>query len=411
MFQVSSFVFDTGERYCLMVSKDSGLPVYYPNLYLMTQLRNRSVSSSTLVAEAAHLAGLYSFCKKQEIDLESRLKNQECFSVQEIDHLRDFCQTNHTKSNAGTPVVNISNLRKRIEGVCLGTQYARLTSIANYLNWLPLVLVTSPSDTFQANLKRMVAQVRARRPKKKSRNPKDRSINDDQIEALLEIVRPGSELNPFGRKVQARNRLIIILLLYLGIRRGELLNIRIQDIDFNSNHLAIVRRADDKADVRVQSPNAKTQSRRLPLSDVLMKELHSYITKDRRSVPGAGKHDYLMVTHKEGSSSGMPLSISGYQKVVSDLRSQFPELSEITGHMLRHTWNRNFSEKLDAMTDSPSPEKQEQVRSFLMGWKQGSGTAATYNRRFVEQAGHKASLAMQERAGVRAPKEGDHGEG
>ncbi|WP_114418023.1 site-specific integrase [Marinospirillum perlucidum] len=411
MFHVSSFVFDTGERYSLMVSKESGLPVYYPNLYLMTQLRNRSVSSSTLAAEAAHLVGLYSFCKRQEIDLESRLRNQECLSVQEIDHLRDFCQKNLSKNHADSTVVSISSFRKKTEGVCLGTQYARLTSIANYLKWLPLVLVTSPSDSFQANLKRMVEQVRARRPKKKNRNPKDRSINDGQIEALLEVIRPGSELNPFGSKVQARNKLIILLLLHLGIRRGELLNIRIQDVDFNSNQLAIVRRADDKDDVRVQSPNAKTQSRRLPLSDLLMKDLHGYITKDRRSVPGARKHDYLMVTHKEGPSSGMPLSISGYQKVVSDLRSQFPELSEITGHMLRHTWNRNFSEKLDAMTDSPSHEKQEQVRSFLMGWKQGSGTAATYNRRFVEQAGHKASLAMQERSGVRAPKEADHGEG
>lgn len=404
MYQVSSFVFDTGERYCLMVCKENALPVYYPNLYLTTQFRNRSVSSSTLNAEAAHLAGFYTFCKKKKIDLEGRLKSQECLSLQEIDCLRDFCQENHAKVKPSSLAINVSRFLKRNDGVCLGTQYARLTSVANYLNWLPFVLLKRPSEEFQLDLKRMVDQVRARRPKSKNRNPKDRSIDDDKIEALLEVVRLGSDLNPFESKVQNRNRIIIILLLYLGIRRGELLNIRIQDIDFNNNQLAIVRRADERDDVRTQSPNAKTQSRRLPLTDLIIKDIHCYITKDRRNVPGARKHDYLIVTHKEGANSGMPLSISGYQKILSELRHQFPKLSEVTGHMLRHTWNRKFSEKLDGMIDSPSPEKQEQIRSYLMGWKPGSGTAGTYNRRFIEQASHNASLAMQDTAGLKLPK-------
>lgn len=404
MLRVSSFVFDSGERYCLILSKETDLPIFYPNLYLTTQMRNRSVSYSTLIAEAAHIAGLYTFCGQQKIDLESRLGNQECLSLQEVDHLRDFCQKNWTKNSLDSRVVSISRHMKRNDGVCSSTQYARLTAIANYLEWLPLALVKHPSNSFQEDLKTMVGQIRARRPQKKGRNPIDRSIDDEQVEVLLEVVRPDSDINPFDSKVQVRNRLIVILLFHLGIRRGELLNIRVQDINFSKNHLAIVRRPDDKDDFRANAPHVKTQGRILPLSDGLAKDLHTYISKDRRSVPGAGKHDYLLVTHKEGPSLGQPLSKSGYQKILSELREQSPKLREITGHMLRHTWNRRFSEKFDAMDESPSPERQEQVRSYLMGWREGSGTAATYNKRFIEQTGFKASLGLQESSGLRAPK-------
>ncbi|MDA4230638.1 tyrosine-type recombinase/integrase, partial [Escherichia coli] len=66
--------------------------------------------------------------------------------------------------------------------------------------------------------------------------------------------------------MQRRNRLMILLLFYLGIRGGELLNIRIQDIDFSANRIRIVRRADEQADSRTNEPNAKTRERLLPLA-------------------------------------------------------------------------------------------------------------------------------------------------
>ncbi len=65
---------------------------------------------------------------------------------------------------------------------------------------------------------------------------------------LFETIKLESELNPFSIDVQRRNRLMILLLYHLGIRGGELLNIRIQDIDFSSNRILIVRRADEQAD-------------------------------------------------------------------------------------------------------------------------------------------------------------------
>ena len=33
---VDSFMFENGERYCHIVNKDTGEPLYYPNLYITT---------------------------------------------------------------------------------------------------------------------------------------------------------------------------------------------------------------------------------------------------------------------------------------------------------------------------------------------------------------------------------------
>lgn len=84
-------------------------------------------------------------------------------------------------------------------------------------------------------------------------------MNDVQLDTLFEVIKPGSDLNPFSIDVQRRNRLMILLLFYLGIRGGELLNIRIQDIDFSTNRIRIFRRADELADSRTNQPHAKTR--------------------------------------------------------------------------------------------------------------------------------------------------------
>ncbi len=81
-----------------------------------------------------------------------------------------------------------------------------------------------------------------------------------------------------------------------------------------------------------------------------------------------------------------------------------PQLKAITGHSLRHTWNRKFSERMDAMDGLVKEERQEQIRAYLQGWKAGSGTAATYNKRFIQQKGLEAALALQEGNGTRLPK-------
>ena len=400
-FGTTSFSMSSGERYCLVIDRITQLPIYHPNLFITTQLRNKSDSFSTMLSAANNIAIFLRFLDDRDINLEERVLCRELFETYELDDLRDYTQRRFSKVvDEGCYVGN--------EGVVSSiTHYMRLTTIAQYISWYANHLIKQPSTVEARQIKRVETQIKARRPVKKGRNrDQDRSLNDDQLEVLFEVIKVGSEHNPFGEQVQRRNRLMILILYYLGIRGGELLNLRISDIDFSKHQLKVVRRADDKNDPRVQEPNAKTLERITLLGEILSKELHEYIIKDRRKVTNAKRNDFLFITHKEGPTVGQPISKSSYYKVLNIVKTVSPDLYKLTGHKLRHTWNRKFSEKMDSMDEPVSEEKQEQFRSYLMGWKQGSGTAMHYNKRFIQEQAQKAALALQSNSGTRLPKQG-----
>lgn len=413
VYGVRRFVMDSGERSCLVVDRSTGLPLYYPNLYLTTQLRNRGVAFATIEAEASHLVVFMRFLDRRGIDLESRILKHEFFKDFEIDALRDYAQKRVKKlptEVSSDSMFTLEELEESTETVSTGTQYVRLTAIANYFDWLAKHRLDKVGQDVVEQVVAMREYIKERRPEKKGRNDNrlEKSLSDDQLDALFEVIRPGSELNPFVESVQRRNRLMILLLFQLGIRGGELLNIRIGDIDFTKNQLRIVRRADEKDDTRTDEPNAKTLGRLLSLGDVLTKELHDYIIKDRRKVRNSGRNDFLFVTYKNGPTQGLPISKPAYYKIFITIRAVSSKIFALSGHMLRHTWNRRFSEKMDALDEPPDEVRQEKIRSFLMGWKEGSGTAAIYNRRFIEKKGHEAALKMQKASGTRVPRNLDN---
>ena len=390
----------------MVVDRFSGLPVYYPTLFLTTQIRNRGDAFSTMLAAASNLVMLLRFVESRGINLEQRFLTKDFFKPHELDDLRDFAQRKQGKKPLMAPSSPWLE-DTTIDTVANGTQHSRLTTFANYLRWYAMHILKMPELEVVEKINAMAEQIKTRRPSKKDRNSdfQDRSLSDVQLDALFEVIQPGSESNPFSIDVQRRNRLMILLLFYLGIRGGELLNIRIQDIDFSTNRIRIVRRADERADSRTNEPNAKTRERLLPLAESLVQELHSYITQDRRKIRNAKKNDYLFVTYKLGPTVGNPISKAGYHKIFSVVRAVSPQLYAATGHSLRHTWNRKFSERMDAMDEQIREERQEQVRSYLMGWREGSGTAATYNKRFIRQKGFEAALALQEGNGTRLPED------
>lgn len=282
-----------------------------------------------------------------------------------------------------------------------------MTVIAQYIKWLAEQFVGSSKDKLVVlQIGKMEKGLKARRPVKKNRNAEHnvKGLDEGQIALVFELFRPDSELNPFAdESVRIRNRLIFLMLYHLGIRGGELLNIRIRDIDFGKNQLVIVRRADEKDDPRTYQPLVKTLDRRLPMKDTLVQEIHHYILNGRKNIPNSTKNDFLFVTHKFGPTQGQPLSKSGYQKVIDVVRTASPALFNLTGHQLRHSWNEAFSNQMDAMNESPSQEQQEKMRSYLMGWKEGSGTANHYNKRFVRKKANEAALKLQEGM-VRVPE-------
>jgi len=208
----------------------------------------------------------------------------------------------------------------------------------------------------------------------------------------LALIEPDAERNPFSSNVRERNWLIVRMLYHLGLRQGELLSI--QNTDLESNALVIPRRHDAKQDPRVNQPTVKTLDQRHPLEPWLYDAIHDYVVGARRLLPRTRYHQYLFVTHKKGPYCGQPLTSRGLDKVFVKLREAAPEsLSTLSPHVLRHTWNDRFSEWADEKGIDPA--KEEKLRSHLMGWREGSGTAETYTRRHRERQAHEAALRLQ----------------
>ncbi|WP_289993603.1 hypothetical protein [Photorhabdus laumondii] len=85
-----------------------------------------------------------------------------------------------------------------------------------------------------------------------------------------------------------------------------------------------------------------------------------------------------------------------YHKAIATIREIVPELNNLTGHKLRHTWNYEFSKKLDEMSSPLKEIEQENMRSSLMGWSKSSGTARVYNLRHIHNKAEKVALSLQE---------------
>ncbi len=393
-----SFVLSTGERYSLVIDRRSGVPIYAPSLYLTCRVRNASKSHAAVAASAGCLVVLLRFCAEFGIDLEERFRAQHYLEDFELESLRNYCTYNFDRW-AGYAEVTLEPLKFVIKDrrrVANATLHRRLSVAADFLEWLArqhLKHFERETDKFQ----KMISFLLHSRPSPKGRNfgLVDRALSDLQHERLLAILEVDSSHTPFQPALRRRNRLIVLLEDQLGIRGGELLNIRIEDFDFSNNTLVIVRRADQLDDTRGLQPLVKTLDRELPVASWLMGEVHRYILEDRRQVRGAKKCPYLFITHKSGPTQGKALSIAAYKKIWQTLQLSDVLLEDVTGHRLRHTWNNRFSELMDSDEYDLTEAEQEAARSRLMGWKEGSGTARTYNKRFVEKQAYEASILLQ----------------
>lgn len=189
--------------------------------------------------------------------------------------------------------------------------------------------------------------------------------------------------------------MIIRLLLDLGIRRGELLGIRIEDCKLGSNGTVTVhRRPDDPDDPRTVQPSSKTMARLLPLNGRLTDLLYEWIVHHRPKIAGARRHPFLIVACDEGR----PLSLSSVNKLMRALRRRVPGLPEkLSAHVLRHSWNDAFS---DTMDQKGVPGDQEaKWRARLMGWRRQE-SAEPYLRRTVRKRSNEVLVEMQDRLDI-----------
>ena len=404
-FKVRTLLLADGERMPLLLSSNLQ-PQYYPTLFITSQVRNAGRAVNSISAELASIKRLYTWANHRKIDLETRLASGEYLRDSELEDLSRFvCEKPFTASRCRSGArLKFREAKLREARIQAQSRYRHLMFLTRYLQWLSERLVEARTGFLdqgaRAEICAMVANLGTRKPRKATSsrlNARMGLIVDDQ-EKLIRVCGMRSIENAQYLGVEQRNELIVRLLVDLGIRAGELLALKTDDFDFQKNEVVIQRRPDDPADPRAQQPLVKTCDRRLPVADGLMKLVYAYIMGPRRSFQRARRHKFLLVVHRNGPHTGKPLSAKGLAKVFQGLR-RLADLPSLTPHVLRHTANERFSELMDE--DGVSEAREEQLRSYAMGWRDGSGTAAAYTRRHIAAKAADASKKLQEKLNAR----------
>jgi integrase len=399
-------------------SSEDGAPLFEPTLFALTELRATNKASATIAQALRSVMLLYLVLDQEGINLDQRLEKGELLHVHEIDEIARRCRYTHCSNlieERDIPdrfggVLNLERVRKnapdhQLSQVITDTVAIRMLYIRKYLNWrgAKQLLKLGPQHPLYASLASILPVIldilKERTPDSRHRNSEDSRLGLLALEQnrLLSATAIKSPDNPWkNAHVRARNELIVRWLCGLGLRRGELLNIQVQDIDFQKNEVRIVRRADDIDDPRAQQPNVKTRDRLLPVDADLATATHLYVRGMRKATRAAKKHGYLFVSN----GTGAPMSLAALNKVFRVLRDKVTGLpSDLSPHVLRHTWNDNFSVLMDA--EKVSEDNEKKMRSRLMGWSEISGTAATYTRRHIRNKARLASISLQKKMRTR----------
>lgn len=367
----------------------SGMPHAEAARFLLGALRPRGLKANTLRSWAQALGYGFEFLDERGVDYQIRLVMGEFLSYEELTAFSDHCRRQRSKHGV----------------IGDGAAAQKYNRFIEFLLWSSGPIIARISDDRVRSAARLArddfrvqANTLAPRGRSGYSDPaKERlGLLEAQREQLRSVIIPGNPENPFQPELQHRNQAILELLYESGLRAGELLALKIRNIDFSQRPatLTIQRTHDDPEDPRKQQPVQKTHGRVLELKESLAQLLDDWILKfraDRRCFPQARKHSFIFV-----NKSGNPLSDRGFRKIFETLRTRHPVLGALTAHIFRHDWNDRWIEAtadqgVDIMTN-----RREQC--YAMGWSTNSNMPERYARRAIRKLTNNRILDLQKRS-------------
>lgn len=417
-YQLRQFVHASGERMAVLVDADSGHPLPHPTLYSTIHHRNCGDAYNTIKSKLNSIKLLLEVCDYLDVSLEERFARGDWLKRNEVELITGWLKKK--KSNLDAAIKDKSLSKENIailkplkkekirHGVRIDVKesintngYNNVTEAAKYIKWLADSLIVS--DESEKMYKWLIAKrgiKSANSQEMKAGLGEFQSLDKEQENKILDTVRPDSLSNPWKEEaVRYRNQLIVNLLLDIGCRKGESLNIKTNDLHqgISGPEINIWRDPDNKNDPRLNQPRVKTLSRTVVISPQLADMFEKYVISYRNTVNKANTCPYLFISHQRGSKRATPMSLSAFNKV-------FNELSNAVGfkvkpHGLRHTWNDRFSELIEELIEAGkiTYEEAEEVRCWEQGWKRNSGSAEDYTRAYRQKRVMKFLLDLQKK--------------
>lgn len=388
MHFVKSTRHQNGERFLNLLDKD-GVPMFWPTLWTLTDLRASGKSINTISQALIALKVVYEFLDEYQIDLDARLQSATFLERHELEGLYRHLKKPLRKVSKGK-VVNIN----KFDEVSQGSFAIRLNYTKAYFAFLIesftfRYLSDEKKKQQMALVKDLVSNFfNARRPVKNKLTEPRVGLNKEEQAKLSQTISANSSKNPWKSEfTRDRNEVIVQVLLETGMRRGELLSLKTSDLRMQERALNIEKKVKGLIDPRAYKPLAKTLGRQVMLSEALAAKVYAFIMNHRVHQKAAKKHPFLFT-----SRTGQPLSIKSVNALFDDLKASIPGLA-IYPHALRHTFNSNLSEKFES--SNIEPELEMRIRKELNGWSETSQMPALYTKRHTREKAKQVIFDQQ----------------
>ena len=336
---VEVILHDSGELLPILLD-DDGMPIPLPNEFILSK---RHASSNTLIRNLREIKLLYEWFQIHKIDLHERLIHKKPFTEAEIiGSLVEFLRKDHDKRHKTIKIA-----------VKPDTFNQRLITIKQFLSWyIEMYIGTLPFTSnhyqFYVTYKTRLISLLDRcfinsPPINKSLS---KGLSSSEQSNLIKLIKPqkGSQ-NP----IEYRNYIMVMLMLSFGLRPGELLSLRVEDVQFGGiSSIKVHRRPPDVNDKRKPRPQIKRNGRTLSINDkALAKELDIYITKWREELDQRNQTsiewDYLIL-NQDGKPLSLP-SITQYFQILKEKHSKFLP-KNFSPKTLRHTFSSSMERLL-----------------------------------------------------------------
>ncbi|NLB77102.1 MAG: site-specific integrase [Crenarchaeota archaeon] len=359
----------------------SGFPITLPNEFILSR---RALSINTQVRNLRELLILYRWLNKKGYDLSTKLLGKDFFTEADlkgglVESLR-FDQTNG-KRRANTP----------------NTFNQRLTTIRQFLAWYLDIMIsqtawsTEEYDYYQ-DRKRFVLNTLGSSfiSSPPSRRNIKKGLTEIEAQFLMDLIHP-INANGFGREaaIKYRNYVSVGLMLFCGLRPGELLSLRVEDIKIGAiSAVHVERRKQDPKDLRKPRPQIKRNGRIIPIENLeFITVLDDYIVTWREVLEDRSEteSEYLILSDK-----GSPLSLPSITQFFQLLREHYPDdlPFNLTAKSLRHT----FSSQLEKVLRSLGLE--EQRRREALALLRGDSSLSSQDTYIAQEVEEQAMLSL-----------------
>lgn len=343
-----------GERLPMLLDSQ-GLPVVAVNEWIMSR-RNRSLN--TLSNNLQELTPLYVWLESRGEDLFSLIRSGRFWPETFTSALIECLRRGQRKGK------KLAKLAVRPD-----TFNKRLSTVLRFLNWCFYVVL---SDQELGARREVISEVQDKvnhalkdgyHSKEPSNSEVKKGLTAMQARFLQDVLDPESAMLVSSPQTKLRNYLIVALMLLLGLRPGEVLSLRLEDVEFGALTNVRVRRRRISAEDTRSCPASVKRAGRILVLDYprLEKLLNSYAMKDReiavRRANGKRSNFFFL------SRDGKPLSESSVQAIFKRVRRAYPGKlpGNLSAKSLRHSFTDGLRRELKLQGYS-----DDEIRAILM---------------------------------------------